>query len=241
MPRKRKGQPDNFNKAFPSAMRQLMEKKGTTQNELADYLQKTRQAVSYYCDGSSSPDWETIAKIADFFNVSTDYLLGRTADPTRQPCAADDLGLTAAAVEYIRKYANPSTKEMEEIIKPRDCLEGLSMLIENGWFMSLSGEIKRFCDIVNHRIELSKAYSDEESDVPSEGYFRWRHAADEDSLARSITFTIESHHPELKDSFEILTGRHIVEHQKNVIIDNFEEILRKVSNFNEYKGTIAEW
>ena len=76
MPRKRKEQSDNYSKAFPSALRELMDAKRTTQNELADYLDKSRQAISYYCDGSSSPDWETIVRIAEFFDVSTDYLLG---------------------------------------------------------------------------------------------------------------------------------------------------------------------
>lgn len=101
MPRKRKEQPDSFNKAFPIAMRKLMEQKSTTQNELAEYLNKTRQSISYYCDGSSSPDWETIVKIADFFNVSTDYLLGRTEDPSRLPSIVDDLGLSLKAVNTI--------------------------------------------------------------------------------------------------------------------------------------------
>ena len=83
MPRKRKTEPKSFYKAFPTAMRTLMGIHGTTQNELADYLQRTRQSISYYCDGSSSPDWETLVKIADYFDVSTDYLLGRT--DTKKP------------------------------------------------------------------------------------------------------------------------------------------------------------
>ena len=106
MPRKRNEQKEqckNFNKAFPTVMRQLMKK--TTQADLAEYLSKTRQAITYYCDGSSSPDWETLVKIADFFDVSTDYLLGRTFDPSRQPCAVDELGLAKENVDYLK---NPS-------------------------------------------------------------------------------------------------------------------------------------
>jgi len=103
MPRKRKEQLDgsNFKKAFPTAMRKLMEDRGVTQNALADYIGKTRQAVSYYCDGSSSPDWETLAKIAEFFDVSTDYLVGRTDEPSRSPCAVDQLGLSPEIVDWI--------------------------------------------------------------------------------------------------------------------------------------------
>lgn len=104
MPRKRKEQSENYSKAFPSTLRKLMDEKKTTQNELADYLDKTRQAISYYCDGSSSPDWETIVKVANFFDVSTDYLLGRTSDPDRVPSAADELGLSVDAIKTLHSY-----------------------------------------------------------------------------------------------------------------------------------------
>lgn len=69
-----------YNSAFPRTLRTLMENRvpSVTQSELGKAIGKTRQAVGYYSDGSSSPDWETLVKIADFFNVSVDYLLGRT-------------------------------------------------------------------------------------------------------------------------------------------------------------------
>jgi transcriptional regulator with XRE-family HTH domain len=101
MPRKKKLETDNYYKAFPVAMRKLMNQRNITQNELAVHLGKTRQSISYYCDGSSSPDWETIAKIADYFCVSTDYLLGLTDDPNPIPSAVDALGLSPEAVNIL--------------------------------------------------------------------------------------------------------------------------------------------
>lgn len=76
MPTKAKPDAANYRKAFPSRMRELLRITGTTQKELAAHLAKSAQAISYYCDGSSSPDWETVAEIAKFFHVSADYLLG---------------------------------------------------------------------------------------------------------------------------------------------------------------------
>lgn len=248
MPRKRKEQPDNFNKAFPTAMRKLMEQKGTTQNELADYLQKTRQSVSYYCDGSSSPDWETIAKIADFFDVSTDYLLGRTEDPSRRPCAADELGLTAEAIAHIRNYSNPDRSNparvqyLDEVLKPDDCLKGLSMLIESGRLLGLSGEIKRFHDTVCRNIEISKSYQKTTSSEDSgDDYYKWRHAAEEDILAEQFKNALESQFPAFQGTFEILVGRHIVAHKKRAIIDCFDEMLRCVSNYSEFENETVKW
>ena len=78
MPRKQRGEQDGYDKAFPRALRKLLADSNTTKKSLADYLNKSGQAIAYYCDGTSSPDWETIVKIAKFFSVSTDYLLGRT-------------------------------------------------------------------------------------------------------------------------------------------------------------------
>ncbi len=93
MPRKRIKTPDDYDKGVPTAIRQLMEDTHHTQSELADYLVKnddridklSRQAVAYYCDGKSSPDWETLVLIARFFNCSVDYLV----DPFHKPRSID--------------------------------------------------------------------------------------------------------------------------------------------------------
>lgn len=65
-----------YDKAFPHRLRELMKQTGKTQKEVGQAIEKTRQAVGYYADGSSSPDWETLVALAQYFNVSTDWLLG---------------------------------------------------------------------------------------------------------------------------------------------------------------------
>jgi transcriptional regulator with XRE-family HTH domain len=59
-------------------IKDLRAEKGISQNELAKALGLTQQAISAYENGLREPDLETLQKIADFFNVSVDYLLGRT-------------------------------------------------------------------------------------------------------------------------------------------------------------------
>lgn len=78
MPRKREAKSANFYAVFPERLREVMQEHGATQQELAEYIGKSRQAIGYYADGSSSPDWETLAKIAQYFGVSADWLLGTT-------------------------------------------------------------------------------------------------------------------------------------------------------------------
>ena len=59
-------------------IRKLRKEKGITQKELADYLGVAVSAVNKYEAGKRMPVPETIAKMADYFNADTDYLLGRS-------------------------------------------------------------------------------------------------------------------------------------------------------------------
>lgn len=52
------------------------------QKELADAIGVSRQAITMWETGQRIPETLTLEKIADFFGVTTDYLLGRTDNPT---------------------------------------------------------------------------------------------------------------------------------------------------------------
>lgn len=53
----------------------LRKKKGISQEELADQMLISRQAVSKWESGLSAPDLEKIVMLSDYFEVTTDYLL----------------------------------------------------------------------------------------------------------------------------------------------------------------------
>ncbi len=59
-------------------IRKLRQEKGITQNELSNYLGLTPKMVSFYELGERFPPYDIINKLADYFEVSTDYLLGRS-------------------------------------------------------------------------------------------------------------------------------------------------------------------
>ena len=48
-----------------------------TQREIAAYLQIAQPSYIRYENGSAEPSLEKLVKLADYFDVSTDYLLGR--------------------------------------------------------------------------------------------------------------------------------------------------------------------
>lgn len=52
-----------------------------TQEEISKALGLSRARYSHYENNRVEPDTEILNKLADFYNVSTDYLLGRTDNP----------------------------------------------------------------------------------------------------------------------------------------------------------------
>ena len=64
--------------AFNDRLKALRKQKGLSQRALAEKLEMSKSAVSMYESGFREPDHETTEKIADFFNVDVDYLLGRS-------------------------------------------------------------------------------------------------------------------------------------------------------------------
>lgn len=63
---------------FPEILKMLREKRGYTQQRLADALHVTKNSISHYERGISMPDIDILCAIADIFDVSLDYLLGRS-------------------------------------------------------------------------------------------------------------------------------------------------------------------
>lgn len=68
-----------------------------TQQEMADFLGISRQGYAKYENNLGEPDNSTLAKLADFFEVSTDYLLGRTDIPALTPQEKDEAEFQAFA------------------------------------------------------------------------------------------------------------------------------------------------
>lgn len=57
-------------------IKQLRMERGITQAELAEILNISPRAVGYYENEEREPDYDTLTKIAEYFDVSIDYLLG---------------------------------------------------------------------------------------------------------------------------------------------------------------------
>lgn len=69
-------------------LRTLRKSKNMTQEQVAAYLNAAKSTVSQYENNVNEPDLMTIAKLADLFGVSVDYLLGRSDHPAKPEDAA---------------------------------------------------------------------------------------------------------------------------------------------------------
>ena len=63
--------------SFGQVLKELRKRKKMTQQELGDVIHVSKVSISGYENSNRFPDTETLEKIADFFEVSVDYLLGR--------------------------------------------------------------------------------------------------------------------------------------------------------------------
>lgn len=84
-------------KAMPEILRELRSEKKATQSDMATLLGLTTNAYQSYERGTSKPSCKALRILADFYHVSTDYLLGRT--PVR---AVNTLPIGALSEEEVK-------------------------------------------------------------------------------------------------------------------------------------------
>ena len=63
-------------------LKEIRKQRGVTQLKLAMDLNISQNTISRYETGEREADYTTLIRLADYFNVSLDYLLERTDDPT---------------------------------------------------------------------------------------------------------------------------------------------------------------
>ena len=58
--------------------------RGLTQKQVADGVNMAQMAYQKYEYGTREPAYQKLLALADYFDVSLDYLVGRSDDPTRR-------------------------------------------------------------------------------------------------------------------------------------------------------------
>lgn len=122
-------------------LKELRLEKSLTQIELAKIFNTSNATINRYEKNVNEPDSETITKLADFFNVTTDYLLDRTYNRIEATRSED--GLARNNIEYktykeiIDKFK--SMLEQECIISKNDPIpqEAFEQLLKHGSYAAI--------------------------------------------------------------------------------------------------------
>lgn len=88
-----------------------METSQTTMKQLGDAIHVERQTVSNYALGQSSPDWETLRTICEYFGVSADFLIGLSDVPRK--------GMTIreiVAIDEIVDALDSASKRLKDVL-----------------------------------------------------------------------------------------------------------------------------
>lgn len=103
---------------FQNIFKRLRTSSRLTQAEMAEKLGISRSTIGMYETGAREPDFETLEKIADFFNVDTDYLLGRTEKTSILPETIDHYYLNDETREIAQEvFENPELRSLFHVAR----------------------------------------------------------------------------------------------------------------------------
>jgi len=153
-----------MNNYFSENIRSLRKEREMTQEALADFLGVSFQAVSKWERGESYPDIELLPTIADFFNVTTDHLLGVDAQRNEEDILAyidrfdngkykSDEGSLSFMAEAFGKYPADfriTVRYMQALIN--DCYASGNHLKNKKEILSIYDRIQGYC--TNDRIRM---------------------------------------------------------------------------------------
>ena len=112
---------------FNNRLYQLRKQKGLSQEELANRLNVSRQTVSKWEVGDSTPDMEKLIAISDLFDVSLDKLvMGKEDTPDAQPSSKSEL----AAVLNEKVLTSKNKKKAKSILKIIAIIAGVVLAID---------------------------------------------------------------------------------------------------------------
>lgn len=92
---------------FGEKLRILIEERAITQKELASQLNIAPSTVSSYVQNSREPDFATLKMLAQFFDVSIDYLLDNKTNST----------YTQQEIELLRVFRSMTAEQQELYIE----------------------------------------------------------------------------------------------------------------------------
>lgn len=111
---------------FDERLKSLRKKYGYTQVSLAETLGVSKGTVAMWETGKRTPDFETLIRLSDLFDVRTDYILGKSNDSSSAKLSDDDIEqlgrweLESVYTDLMKLYLSLDSfgqKDVENLIK----------------------------------------------------------------------------------------------------------------------------
>jgi transcriptional regulator with XRE-family HTH domain len=118
---------------FHQRLIQLRKEKNIDRKQLAKLLNVSYATISKYETGVRMPDSDSMKKIADLFNVSIDYLLGKSDIPTSaESVIATTLENSKLAVMWFNVSKRPELQQLLAEVEdmPKEKIEQMILVIK---------------------------------------------------------------------------------------------------------------
>lgn len=205
----RKVKDTNKNEVFLHRFRELVYEDAKSQDELAREFGASRQTVSKWMLGESIPDIDALIKMAKYYNVSADYLLGLSdtvSVDVNVKATMEYTGLSEAAVEWLHMGLDDFVCDgigLDNEERKKN-LDAASALIQT----------RAFSDMIHYLKEVSlEAYLEETLTIMDEEYsecdlsdestdFRYAKKEDRDVVVANHIHVLKLENPLEKDTVE---------------------------------------
>lgn len=100
-------------------LKALRESKKITQTQLGEHIGAKKSAISLWESGKRQPDQETLVRLANFFEVTIDYLLGRDDSVPIENTPADD----SLTEQIMAKARMMNEEELRQLLRIMDAVK----------------------------------------------------------------------------------------------------------------------
>lgn len=139
----------NFKKGYGENFKKLRESRKLTQTELAEQIGYTNRTISLIEKEERKPTIEQLNIFCDKFNVSLDYLTGRTNTPYPDiQLVSEYTGLSEKAVDIIKNLPILDFNVMDYGELSR--LKALDMIINSKYFRKLLDSVCEYSFVINN-------------------------------------------------------------------------------------------
>ena len=162
---------------------QLREDRGLKRQEVADALEISRASLEYYEKGQRKPDIEVAARIAKYYGVSTDYLVGVSAaqvtasENETLKTVCDYLGISEASAEQVSYLTSIGYNANMDAILSSKIIEILTISLDDYDNKSVEKAIayKSLSGATNKKVkeQLKEVYRQKDDELEFEGYKMW--------------------------------------------------------------------